>query len=176
MKDFKQMLKDKRVVGGGIAFVVIFVVLVGLVIWRINSPATGGPTLSQDETTPVVKMNPEEIGLTLDAPQGKYFQLTVSKLEGIEKLDWEFSYDADVAKDPDFPAADTEGQKIGQSFEGHATKADFTGDTYTSLKRELGSCSKNICRFDTGIEKIDLVMKVTKSDGKVYQINDSISL
>ena len=170
------MMKNKKIVGGAVAFIVVFLILVGLVFMKINNPTPEGPTLTQDEMTPVEKMSPEDIGLTLDVPQGKYFQLTVSKLDGIEKLDWEFSYDADVAKDPDFPNADTEGQKIGQSAEGHATKADFTSDTYTSLKRELGSCSKNICRFDTGVEKIDLVMKVTKSDGKVYQINDSISL
>lgn len=166
------LLKNKKMLGGIIAFLVVLLILVGLVFMRINNPSEPTLSTSQDEMTPVEKMNPEDIGLQIVlASDNKHVQFTADKLEGVKKLEWEFSYDSDVPKSADFP--DSDGQKITQSFSG---EAEITGSTYESPLRELGTCSKNICRFDTGVESINLLVKVTKSDGKVYQINDSLSL
>lgn len=167
----KEMMKDKRILGGIIGGVVLIVLVVAMLLMRGGTP--GAPTLSsQDETTPVAKLSPEDIGLQMVlAPDKKHIKFTANKLDNVKKLEWEFSYDSDVPKSADFP--DSEGQKITQSFSG---QADITSETYESTFRELGTCSKNICRFDTGVSSVNLLVKVTKSDGKLYQVNDTLSL
>lgn len=168
----QDMMKDKRILGGVIGGVVIIVLVVVMMLMRGGNP--GAPTLSssQNETTPVAKLSPEDIGLEMVlAPDKKHIKFTANKLTDIKKLEWEFSYDSDVPKTADFP--DSAGQKITQSFSG---QADITSQTYESTFRELGTCSKNICRFDTGVSSVNLLVKVTKSDGKLYQVNDTLSL
>lgn len=171
----QEMMKDKRILGGIIGGVVLIVLVVVMMLMRGGNP--GAPTLSssQDENTPVAKLQPEDIGLSIVASSdNKYVSVKVAKLDDIKRLDWEFSYDSDVPKSANLP--DSDGQRITQSLEGHAIDTDFTSPTYESKPRELGHCSKNVCVFDTGVTSVNLLVKVTKSDGKLYQINDTLSL
>ena len=55
----------------------------------------------------------------------------------------------------------------------------INSDESTSLStsyRELGTCSSKVCRFDVVVSPVRLILKVTKTDGKVYQVEDSLSL
>jgi hypothetical protein len=120
------------------------------------------------------KMDPKELGLAIIPSSDKrYIQFKVTKSQGIKHLEWEFTYDADATETGDGEGG---GGRVTQGFGG---EADITSENkeFVSEKRELGTCSTGgKCRFDTGIETIKLILKVTKADGKVYQAEDSISL
>lgn len=165
-------MKDKRVLYGIVAAVVLLLVVGGVLFARSRSNSAT-PSLYDDEfSQPIEKLKPEDIGLTLVlSPDKKKVKFMASKLSDVSKLSWEFSYDADVPTTGDF--AGEEGQKITQAFEG---ETDVTGSSYESEFRELGSCSSGRCRFDAGVEKVNILLKVTKKDGKVYQVEDSIDL
>lgn len=165
-------MKDKRILYGIIAAVVLLLVVGGVIFARMRS-TSAAPSLYEDEfSQPIEKLKPEDIGLVLVlSPDNKKVKFTANKLSDVSKLSWEFSYDADVPTTGDF--AGEEGQRITQAFEG---ETEVTGDSYESDLRELGSCSSGKCRYDSGVEKVNIIIKVTKKDGKVYQVEDSINL
>lgn len=121
----------------------------------------------EDEDTTIPTLAPEDIGLEVQvSDDGRYVTIVVNKASDIKHLEWEVSYDADI------PASERIGgdfeDKVTQSFGG---EAELTGSaTFKSKPKELGTCSSGKCRFDTGIENIVVVLKVTKDDGKVYSV------
>lgn len=128
---------------------------------------------SQENKLP--SLSPQSIGLKIiPSTDKKYVHFIITKPQGIKHLEWEFSYEADVPKTPD--AVGTQGERVTQQFIGSADLKP--GDQeFKSVKRELGTCSTGgTCRFDTGIHSIQLVLKVTKTDNKVYEVHDSVSL
>jgi hypothetical protein len=42
--------------------------------------------------------------------------------------------------------------------------------------REFGTCSAGKCRYDNVTSDVTLVLKVTKKDGKVYQVKKIVKL
>lgn len=166
----EKMLKNKQVLIG-IAVAVVIVLLGGVYLLSSNKKAAAPIDTMQDQV--IEEMKPEEIGLKLElSPDNKKVKFSADKLTGISHLEWEFSYDANIPASDDGSAA--EGGKVTQSFGG---ETDVKGDSYESVFREIGTCSTGgKCRYDTGVEKVDILIKVTKSDGKIYQVKDSISL
>jgi hypothetical protein len=120
------------------------------------------------------KIDPKELGLQiLPSSDKRYIQFKVTNLKDIKRLEWEFTYDADATDTGD---GESNGGRVTQGFSGEENIQSGEKE-FVSDKRELGTCSTGgKCRFDTGIDKIQLVLKVTKTDGKVYQSEDSISL
>ena len=53
---------------------------------------------------------------------------------------------------------------------------EVDSSTFESPFRELGTCSSGRCRYDTGITEIKLEINLTKKDGKVFQVSDSLKL
>jgi len=162
--------KNKRILIGIVVAVLLIIAGGGIFFLAGRSEEPEKVVNIARENLP--KMDPREIGLEIIPSSDKrYIQFKVTKLTGIKNLEWEFTYDADTPSD----LGDGQGGRVTQGFGG---EADIKGDSeYTSEKRELGTCSTGgKCRFDTGIEKVELVIKVTKTDGKVYQVEDSITL
>lgn len=155
---------------GIIAAVIVLLVGGGFFFLSNRSGSTDEEDGYTEEVLP--KIDAKELGLEiLPSDNLKYIQFTLTKLNGIKHIEWEFTYDA-VAPD----TGDGGGGMVTQGFGGEAD-IDARKSEFTSEKRELGTCSTGgKCRFDTGIEKIALVIKVTKSDGKVYQANASKEL
>lgn len=162
--------KNKKLLIGVAVVVLLIVAGAGIFFLSGRNEAPEEEVGIAEENLP--KMSPSEIGLEITpSSDQRYIQFTVTKLSGIKHLEWEFTYDADAPAD----LGDGEGGRVTQGFGG---EADVEGESeYTSEKRELGTCSTGgKCRFDTGIEKVALLIKVTKDDGTVYQVEDSISL
>ncbi len=118
------------------------------------------------------KISAEELGLEIiPSSDLKYIQFRVANLKDITHLEWEFTYDA-IAPD----TGDGGGGLVTQGFGGEAEIKPGESE-FLSERRELGTCSTGgKCRFDTGIERVDLIVKVTKADGKVYQADLSKAL
>lgn len=146
------------IVGGGVFFV------------ASNNSQKEEVVTEDSEENVVQTMSPEEIGLEIEvSDDAHYVTIVVNKATGIKHLEWEVSYDADI------PPAERIGgdfeDKVTQSFGG---EADLSGDsTFESKPKELGTCSSGRCRFDTGIENLKIVLKVTKEDGKIYSVEAS---
>ncbi len=166
-------VKDRRVI---IAIVAILVVLLGIggyfVLGQKNAkPPVDNSIASED----AIKIPASDIGLTMElSADEKKVRFTASKLDGAKSLEWTFNYDADIP--PDQRSEADGAAKVSQAF-GSLEPVNVEGkSSYTSEYRELGTCSSGHCRYDTGVEKVNLVLKMTKNDGKVYQIEDSINL
>jgi hypothetical protein len=59
------------------------------------------------------------------------------------------------------------GQSIPRGTIGHVD-VKTPGQTITQ-KMVFGTCS-DVCHYDTGITQVQLIVKVTKTDGKIYQV------
>jgi hypothetical protein len=147
----------------GIVAVLLLLLVAGGVFFLSNRSEEPEEEVVAEEELP--KIDSKELGLTIIPSSDKqYIQFKITNLKDIKHLEWEFTYDADA---PD--TGDGEGGRVTQGFGGEAD-IDSGEKEYVSDKRELGTCSTGgKCRFDTGIEKVDLILKITKKDGKVYQ-------
>lgn len=160
-----------------IVAVVVVVLLLGVGGYLVFGHKAAAPTTSQSQFTDddAIKISPSVIGLTMElSPDKKKVRFNAAKLDGAKSLEWTFNYDADIPLDQ--RSEGDENTKVSQAF-GSLEPVDVAGkSSYTSEFRELGTCSSGHCRYDTGVQKVNLVLKMTKTDGKVYQVEDSINL
>jgi uncharacterized membrane protein YdfJ with MMPL/SSD domain len=149
------MFKDKRVVIAG-AVVLMLLVLGGFFLFSKKS--TTGETANAIPTQiPIPTISAESIGLTLKpGVGGKTVIVTISKPEGITAAEYELSY----TSKGDIPRG-----AIGQL---DVTKKPVTKEI------TLGTCS-DTCHYDTDVKDIKIILKITKSDGKVYQAEQKLS-
>lgn len=139
-----------------------------------NSDNTSSSTDQSQEQT-VSTMQPSDIGLKMVLrDDSKAIKFTADKLDGIKTLEWNFTYQADIPLADQ--TADNAGSKVTQEF-GSDSPVNVQGkSSYESQFRELGTCSSGHCRYDSGVTSVQLIMKVTKTDGSISQIKDSIDL
>ena len=135
---------------------VVVLILIGGVLWWVNS----GRIETQEEVTPTVEkevyetISPEELGLTLKARSDKKAVIMeVTRLDGITMIDYELSY---LAKG-DIPRGVIGSIQVKSS------------DKKISRELLLGTCSRNVCKYDEGVTSVKLIAKVTKTDGKIFQ-------
>lgn len=165
-------MKDKRVL---VVIVVVLLLLGGgafvLSSNKAKKAAEQSPT-TQEEVIPT--LTPDEIGLTMMTDSsGKRVKFVIANVSDIKRIEYEITYDADVPQNSDDGGGDG-----GKVTRGTGGEADIkSSDTkYESKYHDLGSCSSGTCVYYTGIEEIKLLLKVTKRDGKVYQVEDSLKL
>jgi hypothetical protein len=154
-------MKDKRIIIGLV--VILFLVLGGG--YYLLSSNQAAPTEEEQATIiedTIPTLSPSEIGLTLTArSDNKAVKFAIAKPEGITSVDYEISYMAE-----------------GDIPRGAIGKVDaVTGNSEIESKFiDLGSCSSGKCKYDSGVTSVTFTLKITKSDGKVYQVQKSLSL
>ena len=137
-----------------IAVAVVVVVLVGISVY-ILSTKKAAPVQTQEpgtemETVPVI--SPKELGLTIEmGPDGKRVIMKIKNTKDITGVDYELSY------------ISTGG--IPRGAIGHA---DVKEGQPVLQEIVLGTCS-DVCHYDTDVKDIKLVVKITKTDNKIYQ-------
>lgn len=162
-------LKNKNAqIGVGIA--VIIILIAGFFIIRNNSASEAPEAESQEDT--IQKISAEELGLTLEAnSSGNEVKFLISKAADIESLEYELTYEADSTA-----AEQSEGgePRVQRGITGQDT---LNGDSsYESELLVLGSESAGTKRYDTGVESVDLTLKIVKNDGKTYSSEESLEL
>jgi len=159
------MLKDSKIVM--IVGAVVLVLLVGGGLFFLKGKQSAAPV--EEETTQnqsIPKLSKDEIGLSMElSPDNKKVKFSIAKAADMKNVDYEITYDADSTEDASV--------KVPKGITG---AEDIDGSTYETDFLDLGTCSKNVCKYDTGIENLKLLLKITKKDGKVYQSEDSISV
>lgn len=163
-------MKEKRLLI--IGAVILILVFVGGGFFLLNSR---GADVDEEEVAEFEEdypeLDPSEIGLEMEAnSNGRQVRFTISKASDIESIEYDLSYEADLSG---AEAAEGGEGRIQRGVTGEDT---VTGDSFESDWLDLGSCSSGTCRYDTGVEEVTLVLKVTKKDGNIYQVTESLSL
>jgi hypothetical protein len=154
----QKYLKDKRVlVAAGVAVLALVLIVIGVVMLTKSSSSTQTAQNAAPTEVPVLSLQPGDIGLTLvEAANMQTAVMTIAKTSDITSVDYQLSYNAQVS-----------GQSIPRGTIGHVD-VKTPGQTITQ-KMVFGTCS-DVCHYDTGITQVQLIVKVTKTDGKVYQV------
>lgn len=122
-----------------------------------NVPAQG------DQAAAVPTIAPSDIGMSLAVTRGgKSVTMTVTNLSGITAFDYEVTY-----------TASNNGNSIPRGVIGHIDVKP--GQSTVSQEVVLGTCS-DVCHYDTVASSVKFAVKVTKSDGKIYEADQSINI
>lgn len=158
-------MKDKKLVI--ISVVAILVILSGVFYFfstqNVSSKQTAVPVQVEDEVFPTIM--PSDIGLEFTAtPDKRNVVVVIEKADDIEQIEYEILYDAF-----------SEGNTVQQGLNGEIKK-DQIKNGKIEVKRILGTCSTGgKCRYDEGVTSSTIVMRVTKIDGKTYQLEKTIN-
>lgn len=146
-----------------IAFLVIgLIVLAGGGFLVLSSNKKPAPT--QVEQKPVEEtvqiLSPKDIGLTFTAGlDKKRVIMAISNTSDILAIDYQLSY----TSKGDIPRGAL--GHVDVKIKGNPIKQEMV----------LGTCS-DVCHYDMEVSNIKLLIKVTKDNNKVYQIESTLSL
>lgn len=149
-----------------IAAAVVIVLLIGggafFVLSQKHTTSDTNVPSDNSQQANVPTLAPAEIGMSLGITRGgKSVTMTVNKLDGITALDYEVTY-----------TANSNSNDVPRGVIGHI---DTSGKSIINQEVVLGTCS-DVCHYDTVVSPVKFSVKVTKSDGKVYEVDQSISL
>lgn len=165
------MFKNKNV-QIGIGVVLVIAVLVGgyFFIAGKSKPQETEEVMQEDV---VQKLDAKEIGLTMEAsPDNKRVRFVIEKLTGITSVEYEVTYEADSTAQEQSEGGEA---RVQRGITGEAEL--MSGESsYESEWLVLGSESASTIRYDKGVESVDLTLKIKKSDGKTYAVQDTLSL
>lgn len=167
-----KIFKNKGVVIG-----IIVVVIGALLFGGYSFFANRAAQLANEEEEYIDEvvaepLAPEEIGLTMEAnDSNKAVRFVIEKADGIAAIEYQVYYEADSTA-----AERSEGgeDRVQRGITGEEMVTG--GSTFQSKWLDLGSCSRNVCRYDSGVESVTLTLKITKDDGKVYQVEQTLEL
>lgn len=165
-------MKNKKIlIGIVVAVIIVILATAGYFVFGTHtSKQTEQPHYLDEDVT---KLQPSDIGLQIVAsPNKKQVKFVINKPDGFQKVEYELSY---MANSTAADQAEGGPEKINRGIAG---EDEITPDEakYESKFLDLGSCSSGTCRYDTGVESVHLLLKLTKTDGKLYQVEDDLSL
>ncbi|OGH20510.1 MAG: hypothetical protein A3D74_02790 [Candidatus Levybacteria bacterium RIFCSPHIGHO2_02_FULL_37_13] len=153
-------MKNKNLV---IGLVIGALILVGggVFVLSSNKKAAQAPIEAPTENE-ILTLNPEEIGLELTTiKNNQEVVFSIGKPEGIKTIEYELTW----------------GAKVEDKFSGsvldvvHGDQSngpiEMNGKPYKA-EIVMGSCS-DVCHYDKGVNNIKIILKITKTDGKLYQ-------
>ena len=157
MKDVQKLLKNPKVLIA--AGIVVLVLVVGLfLVIMIGKSNSSNQTANAEPTQiPILTLQPSDIGLSF-APAANMQKgtMTITKTSDIASVDYQLTYTAIVSGEP-----------VARGTIGHADVKNKGQEISQAMV--FGTCS-DVCHYDTGITDVKLIVKVTKIDGKVYQV------
>jgi hypothetical protein len=158
-------LKDKKILSVTVVLVAV-VLMGGGLFFFLNNSSSDSDSASDEfiDASNLPELSPEDIGMVVtvrEDNQALMFELT--KADDIEHVEYTIEYEA-------------------QTEEGIANQGIFgemnigkDGITETDF-REFGTCSAGKCRYDDVVSDITINLKVTKKDGKEYQVQKIVKL
>ena len=167
-----KFLKNRSV---QIILVIIVLLIVGgggyyLIAGSSNSKSS--QNLPVDDSV-VQTLSPSAIGLKLEASSDdKKVRFSIAKASNISQIEYELLYTANSTAEEKSEGAQARVQRgiTGQENINPGTSS------YQSSWLILGSQSANIVRYDTGVKSISITLKITETNNKVYQVQDSLNL
>ena len=140
---------------------VLAIVLIGGGSYFLSAKKPPKQELPQvQEESQVMTLMPQDIGLSLTAgAQNRKVIMAITNTGDIASFDYELSY--------------TSKGNVPRGVIGNLeVKEKGKPQTKEIL---LGTCS-DVCHYDEGVKSVKLTLKVTKTDGKVYQVEQTLDL
>lgn len=163
MQNLQTMLKDNKII---IAIVMVVILLFGggYFIMGMRSSQPAQQQANTDEEQVVQTLSPEAIGLDFQfRKDGNAAKLIIGKAAGIRSIEYQLSYQKNL-----------NGEEVPEGLIGDIV---ITGESSVETEyREFGTCSSGVCRYDDVTSPIKVTLKITKEDGKVYQVEKSFDL
>lgn len=159
-------MKNKLVV---IAVVVVLLVagIGGFVFFQSKKGAASQAPI-EEGLGAVTKMKPSDIGLVLTPKSdGKIINLKATKLDGIESIEYDVSYDAEVTDEGDTLV-------VPRGVAG--SPLEVKGQSELSRDLDLGTCSRNVCKYDKVVSDVTFTIRVNFKDGTVGAIETKVKI
>lgn len=168
----KSFFKQKSIqIALGVALLIA--VLLGGYFFIVGRNASPEEEEVVENSEVVEALSPEALGLSITAkPDGKAVRFKIDKAGDIKTIEYQLTYEADATTQEKAEGGEPRVQR------GITGEADIKGGalTFESEWLDLGSCSRNVCRYDSGVEKVDLTLKIIKKNSKTYESEKSLEL
>lgn len=165
-------MKNNRILIVAIIIAALLLLAGGVFVFSGSNDKNAKNDSNTTQESEIGKLNPKDIGLKLVlSSNNQKVRVIVEKVSDIKLLEYDIAYDADIPASELAPGED--GGKVERGFSDEATITSSQSE-YESKDFDLGSCSRNVCRYDTGVEEVRIIMKVTKRDGKIYEVKDAV--
>ncbi len=157
--------KKNAIMIGIVAFLIV--AITGGVFAFVSSRTA---SLAEEEemvdTSVVETINPDDLALSISAkPDKKAVKFRIEKAGDIKTIEYQLTYEADSTAQEKAEGGD---ERVQRGITGESEiKANAL--TFESEWLDLGSCSRNVCKYDTGVKTLDLTLKIIKKNGKTYQ-------
>lgn len=162
LKNFQSAFGGKKIITAVAVFLVLAVAGGAFLFMRKDSSVSPSDDITAGSDLPV--LTPEEIGMEVTVRKdGKAVMFELTKAEGIDKVEYTIEYEAEI-----------DGETANQGIFGEMNIGE-DGITKTDF-REFGTCSAGKCRYDNVVSDIKITLKVTKKDGKEYQVEKTVKL
>ena len=158
-----EQLKNKKVIAAVAVFVVLIIAGGALFLFKNQSSSE---TSSDDliATSDLPELSPEEIGMEVTVRKDqKALMFELTKADDIARVEYTIEYEKEL-----------DGETVPEGIFGEMNIGE-DGITKTDF-REFGTCSAGRCRYDNVVSDVTIVLKVTKKDGKEYQVTKIVKL
>ncbi|HSX09812.1 MAG TPA: hypothetical protein VLF93_06680 [Candidatus Saccharimonadales bacterium] len=165
-----KILKNKTFV----IVLVIALIIVGAGGYYFVAGSAGSKSAQQtpvDDGSVVQTLSPSAIGLKMEAsPDDKKVRFTISQASDIKEIEYELVYEANSTAQEKSEGAEARVQRgiTGQE------NIKSGSSSYQSNWLILGSQSANVVRYDTGVKSVNITLKITKANNKIYQVQDTL--
>lgn len=162
MGNMQNLMKNKLVLLGGIA--VIVVAIVAGFLFMQNNKKSAEPIEEETVEEQALQLKAEDIGLKL-TPNANNTEVTmeITDVSKFNSFDYEMSYDADV-----------EGEIVPRGAIGSG-KVE-SGESSITREITIGTCSSGKCKFDKGVTKISFIIRLNLKDGQTGIVKEELSL
>lgn len=167
------MLKNKNVQMGLIVGVVLAILVGGYFLVASKNQAKKN-LIDQTETQDIVhKLTPEELGLSMEANSaGNEVKFIIEKAKDITAIEYQLTYEADSTAQERSEGGES---RVERGITGEA-EIESGETSFESEWLVLGSESAGVVRYDKGVKSVELTLKITKKDGKLYEATDKLEL
>lgn len=158
-----------------IVLVLVLLIIIGGAAYFMFAGNTS-TTTTQNQTvndTMVQPLSPSAIGLKLEATSdNKKVRFSIANASDIKAIEYELTYNANSTAQEKSEGADAQVQR------GITGQANISAgsSSYQSSWLILGSQSANVVRYDTGVKSVNITLKITKTNNKVYSVQDKLDL
>ncbi len=160
-----EYLKNKKLLAAVAVFLVL-AVLGGVFFISRNKSITSNDIDIEDGIagSELPTLDPSDIGMVVTIrPDGKALMFEIKKASDIQGIEYTIEYEKEI-----------DGERVPEGIFGLMNIAE-DGITKTDY-REFGTCSSGRCRYDNVVSDITIILKVTKKDGKEYQVEKIVKL
>ena len=160
-----EQFKNKKVLAAVAVFLVLAVLGGAFFISRNQNISSRDSDMKNGITdSGLPSLDPEDIGMVVTLrPDGKALMFELTKTFDINSVEYTIEYEKEI-----------DGERVPEGIFGLMNIGE-DGITKTDY-REFGTCSSGRCRYDNVVSDITIILKVTKKDGKEYQVEKIVKL